>query len=353
ILSILGRTSEIIGKPLFESIPETTTQGLPELLKQVRETGEPFFATEYPINLVKNGKEELCYYNFVYQPYYANPGDAVAVGVFSVAHDVTEQVLARRKVEESELQLRSFIESSHHPIGVYMGREMRIQFANQALKDGLGKGNDIVGKLYKDVLPELENQQVFEQLEAVYKTGIPFHAKNHKLDLVVGGELRTFYFDLSMTPLFNTAGEVYGVINTGADVTDLNLAREKAAESERRYRILIEEAPIATALYLGKDITIQYANNIMLGYWGKDNTVVGKTFRNALPELEDQPFPALLENVYASGQTYTGVKEKAELEIDGRLVPAFFNYTYKPLFNKEGEVYGIHHTAIDVTEEVL
>ncbi|TPE42946.1 PAS domain-containing sensor histidine kinase [Pontibacter mangrovi] len=353
MLRLLGRASDMIGKPLVASIPEIAKAGFPELLDQVRTTGQPYYGKEYPAKLIKDGKEELCYYNFVYQLYYANPGDTVAAGVFCVAHDVTEQVLARQKVEESELQLRSFIESSHHPIGVYVGREMRIQFANQALKDGLGKGNDIVGKLYKDVLPELENQHVFEQLEEVYTTGIPFHAKNHELDLVVGGELRTFFFDLSFTPLFNTAGEVYGVINTGADVTELNLAREKAAESERRYRTLIEEAPVATALYLGKDLTIQYANDIMLGYWGKDNTVVGKTFRNALPELEDQPFPALLENVYVSGQTYTGVKEKAELEVDGRLVSAFFNYTYKPLFDKEGEVYGIYHTAIDVTEEVL
>ena len=353
ILKLLGRTSDIIGKPLFESLPETLRQGFPELLDRVRETGQPFYATEFPVSLVKNGKEELHYYNFVYQPYYANPGDTVAAGVFSVAHEVTEQVQARMRVEESEQQLRSFIESSHHPIGVYMGREMQIRFANQALKDGLGKGNDIVGKRYKDVLPELENQQVFEQLETVYSTGKSFQAKNQKLDLVVDGELQSFYFDFSFTPLFNAAGEVYGVINTGADVTELNEARERIAESEWRYRTLIEEAPIATALYFGRDIRIQYANDIMLGYWGKSNKVIGKKLREALPELEDQPFPDLLEKVYASGQTYIGVKEKAELEIDGRLVPAYFNYTYKPLFNKEGEVYGIHHTAIDVTEEVL
>ncbi|MBJ6119245.1 PAS domain-containing protein [Pontibacter sp. BT310] len=353
MLKLLSRTTDIIGKPLFESIPEIIAHGFPELLVQVRETGQPYFGKEYPSKLIKDGQETLCYYNFVYQPYYANPGDTVAGGVFCVAHDVTEQVLARQKVEESEQQLRSFIESSHHPIGVYIGSDMRIQFANQALKDGLGKGNDIVGKPYKDVLPELENQQVFELLETVYRTGKSFEAKNHKLDLVVGGELRTFYFDFSFTPLYNTAGEVYGVINTGADVTELYQARERIAESEWRYRTLIEEAPIATALYLNSDNKLQYANNIMLGYWGKDSTIVGKPLREALPEPAAQPFLDLLEKVYASGETYIGVKEKAELEIDGRLESAYFNYTYKPLLNKDGEVYGIHHTAIDVTEEVL
>ncbi|MEJ8803896.1 PAS domain-containing sensor histidine kinase [Pontibacter sp. H249] len=353
MLKLLSRTSDIIGKPLFESIPEIITEGFPELLDQVRDTGQAYYGTEYPSKLIKDGEEVICYYNFVYQPYYVNVGDTVASGVFCVAHEVTEQVQARQKAEESEQQLRSFIESSHHPIGVYFGSEMRIQFANQALKNGLGKGNDNVGKRYKDVLPELENQQIFEQLEAVYTTGIPFHAKNHKLDLVVGGELRTHYFDLSMTPLFNAAGEVYGVINTGADVTELNQARDSMAESEWRYRTLIEEAPVATALYLHSDIRIQYANDIMLGYWGKGSSVIGKTLQEALPEFEGQPFLDLMEKVYASGETYIGVKEKVELEIDGRLETAYFNFTYKPLLNKEGEVYGIHHTAIDVTEEVL
>ncbi|HEY4652605.1 MAG TPA: PAS domain-containing protein, partial [Pontibacter sp.] len=299
MLQILGSTSDIVGKPLFESFPETIAQGFPELLERVRTTGQPFYVSEYPAVLVKDGKEAHAYYNLVYQAYYANPGDTVATGVFIVAHEVTEQVLSRRKVEESEQQLRSFIESSHHPIGVYLGREMRIQFANQALKDGLGKGNDIIGKRYKDVLPELENQQVFELLENVYKTGIPFHTKNHELELVVNGKPQTHYFDFSFTPLYNMAGEVYGVINTGADVTELYQARERIAESEWRYRTLIEEAPVATALYLGKDLTIQYANDIMLGYWGKESNVVGKSFRQALPELEGQPFPALLEQVYA------------------------------------------------------
>ncbi|MER2999360.1 PAS domain-containing protein [Pontibacter populi] len=352
-LSLLNKTPDIISKPIFEIIPEAKEQGFPELLEQVRISGKAFHATEYPLTLVTDGKEEVHYHNFTYGPYYVNTGDEQAKGVFCVSYDVTEQVLSRKKVEESELQVRTIIESSHHPIGVYVGKEMRIQFANQALKDGLGKGNDIVGKLYKDVLPELESQEIFALLDQVYTTGIPFQAKNHPVDLVIAGKLKSHYFDLSFTPLYNTAGEVYGVVNTGADVTELYLAHQHVAESEERYRTLIEEAPIATALYLGPELKIRYANEIMLTYWGKDESVVGKTLREALPELENQPFPDLLEKVYRTGEAYIGLKEKADLLINGRLQSFYFNYTYKPLFNASGEVYGLHHTASDVTDEVL
>ncbi|PRY10124.1 PAS domain S-box-containing protein [Pontibacter ummariensis] len=353
ILSILGKTSEIIGKPLFESLPETASQGFRELLDQVRDVGQPFYATEYPVTLIKDGKEVLRYYNFVYQPYYANAGDTVAAGVFSVAHDVTEQVLARRKVEESEQQLRSFIESSHHPIGVYFGSEMRIQFANQALKDGLGKGNDIVGKLYKDVLPELENQQVFEQLETVYKTGVPFQAKNHKLDLVVGGELRTHYFDFSFTPLFNTAGEVYGVINTGADVTELNLAQKRLEESDARFRNMIKQAPVAIAFTWGDDMVIENVNAPMLHMMGRESAdeVNGKKLVEALPEVEGQAVLEVVRQVLHTGKAISANEQLVHLLKNGKVEPHYLDLSYTPLM-EEGEVSGVIHVAQDVTEQV-
>lgn len=131
ILMVLGRTKDIIGKPLFESLPEALEQGFPKVLDHVRKTGKSFSSTEHPIIVILNGKEKLRYYNFVYHPYYPNPDDKVATGVFGVAHDVTEQVLDRKRVEESEQQIRAIIASSHHPIGVYMGKDLEIKFANR------------------------------------------------------------------------------------------------------------------------------------------------------------------------------------------------------------------------------
>ncbi|MDF7815617.1 PAS domain S-box protein [Hymenobacter sp. YC55] len=132
----------------------------------------------------------------------------------------------------------------------------------------------------------------------------------------------------------------------------LRAAEQQLVASEQHYRLLIEEALVATALFLGPEIRIQYANATMLAFWGKDASVHGKTIREALPELEGQPFPALLEQVYATGEAYVGVREPATLLVEGHLKTSYFNFTYKPLRNEAGEVYGIHHTAIDVTEEV-
>jgi PAS domain S-box-containing protein len=123
---------------------------------------------------------------------------------------------------------------------------MRIQFANRSIVEAWGKGSDVVGKLYREVLPELGNQKIYEQLDEVYRSGQPYHAINQRVDLVVGGQLQPYYFNYSFTPLFDADGTVYGVMNTAADVTELARAYHKLEESEERAMLAIEASEQGT-----------------------------------------------------------------------------------------------------------
>jgi light-regulated signal transduction histidine kinase (bacteriophytochrome) len=53
--------------------------------------------------------------------------------------------------------------------------------------------------------------------------------------------LQSFYFNYSFTPVLDENGQVYGVMNTAAEVTDLVLAQQALADSEMRYRNLAQE----------------------------------------------------------------------------------------------------------------
>jgi hypothetical protein len=67
-------------------------------------TGKPFMGNELHITPIRNGQHETYYANFVYKPLYNN--EHIVDGVISVAADVTGQVIARKKIEESEERFR-------------------------------------------------------------------------------------------------------------------------------------------------------------------------------------------------------------------------------------------------------
>ncbi|GAB3506738.1 hypothetical protein GCM10027341_40280 [Spirosoma knui] len=152
---------------------------------------------------------------------------------------------------------------------------------------------------------------------------------------------------------FNEAGEIYRFSGVAQDVTKDVELQLHLKTNEQRFRSLLEEAAIATCLLTGPEMTIAVANDIMLQYWGKGRDVVGKTHSEVLPELKNQPFGSLLDNVYSTGNTYEAKAAAANLEVDGSLRTYYFDFSYKALRNTAGSVYGILVTAIDVTEQVL
>jgi PAS domain-containing protein len=100
-----GRGKEkLLNKSIFEGLPEVKDQGYEELLNEVFTTGKNFSAQGIPVTLPRHGKIEIVYINLLYEAF--REGDGAISGVMAVATDVTDQVLARMKVEESNQEFR-------------------------------------------------------------------------------------------------------------------------------------------------------------------------------------------------------------------------------------------------------
>jgi len=104
IKTFWGKGSDIEGKPLFDVLPELIDTAFPDLLDNVYTTGIPFYGDEILARVLRNGKQRDAYYNFVYQPYME--ADLTISGVTVIAHEVTEMVLAHKKVQASEVHFR-------------------------------------------------------------------------------------------------------------------------------------------------------------------------------------------------------------------------------------------------------
>ena len=113
---------------------------------------------------------------------------------------------------------------------------------------------------------------------------------------------------------------------------------------------IISLTEIATAIYSSEDMIIQAANDAMICLWGKDRSVIGKSVREALPELNDQPFHDLYLNVLHTGETYQTVNAPTTLVVDGVPQEFYFDFMYKAIKNSKGETYCVLNTATDVTE---
>lgn len=267
--------------------------------------------------------------------------------------EVTEQVVARKKIEESEHQVRILVESAPFPIGVYTGKEMRIELANQAMVNTLGKGNDVIGKLYPEVLPELNNQEIFQNLGSVFTTGIPFHAKNQRVELVVDKKLQPYYFNYSFTPLHDSSGNVYGVMNTAADVTDLNLAKQRVEESERNFRNLVMHAPVGICIAGGNPLQTEVVNDSFLEITGKTRKAFEEAaYLEVVPETA--PFYAqIMEKVLKTGIAYRGQEHKGIFTRNGREETVYVNFVYDPIKEEDGSVSKVMIVVIEVTEQVI
>ncbi|GAB4025075.1 hypothetical protein GCM10028809_04180 [Spirosoma gilvum] len=227
--------------------------------------------------------------------------DRIAYRFNGTLQDITDRKRAEQVLAANEQALRSIIESAPFPIGIYVGSQMQIQFVNSAIIKVWGKGPNVVGKRYADVLPELEDQGIYPQLDRVYETGIPFHARNQRVDLDVDGKLQPFYFNYSFTPLYDVDGHIYGVMNTAAEVTDLVVAKQQLEEAETALLETIELAELATWRMDVATRMFNYSERFMEWLGFSENTKTLDEAYNPLPDNYREQVAAAIEAVIQPG----------------------------------------------------
>jgi two-component system sensor histidine kinase VicK len=123
------------------------------------------------------------------------------------------------------------------------------------------------------------------------------------------------------------------------------------AESESRFRAMVEQTPVAILVTRGADMVIEVANAPMLQVLDKDLSIINKKLLEALPELEGQSVLERLSNIFTQGQEWTGYEVPVMLNRGGHEAQAYFNISYKPL-TENGVVTGIIQSAVEVTDQV-
>lgn len=161
------------------------------------------------------------------------------------------------------------------------------------------------------------------------------------------------YMDLYYTPVYADAGEIIGVQQVLIETTDKVNALHTLQQSEAKFRTLIEEAPIAVFMLMGKELVLEVANESMLNILGKDSSVQGRPIVEVLPEWKGSNFLKSINEVYVTGESWEERSVCSELFRLNKNIVEYYDCSCKPLRRSNGEVYAIICMAVEVTKQVL
>lgn len=242
ILEMWGQpASAIINKPLFEVLPEAAAQGYDKLLKNVYDTGIPYVDEEATFHKIENETKTTSYIKFIYQPYYEEDGEIS--GIMVLASDITPQVIARKKIEESENKFRNLIHQAYMPIVITKGEDFVFDFVNDAYLEIYNiKREQLLGKKIIEALPMLENTLVEKNLKKVFTTGQTHIFTEVPIEFNINGITQTRYFTSVYQPFIEN-GEISGVISIINEVTDQYLAKKIQQKNEEDLKTILEAMP--------------------------------------------------------------------------------------------------------------
>ncbi|WP_462222322.1 PAS domain S-box protein, partial [Ferruginibacter sp.] len=263
--------------------------------------------------------------------------------------DITERKQAQKLLEENEHRYHMMLMNSPFAFSIMKGKDMVVTLANDLMKNFWGKGDEVEGKTLLQVLPELIDQPFPAMLDKVYTSGEPVNANEILARLNRNGVVEERYFNIVYQPHFETDKTISGVITIAHEVTNQVLGRKQIEDSNKRYNMMLLQSPFAFAILKGIDMVVTLANDSVKEMWGKGKDVEGKSIFEVIPEIKDQGFPELLNEVYSTGISYSSNESLVQLQRNGKMEEAYFNFAYQPYREADETISGVVIIATEVT----
>ncbi|MEI6945632.1 PAS domain-containing protein [Paraflavisolibacter sp. H34] len=215
--------------------------------------------------------------NTPYEKQYLRPDGSRWWGLFAGKRlnetECVEFVLDITGVKEKEALLvqkdQNFRNIIHHApvaMAIFRGEQLVLETVNRQMLELVGTGPEIIGLPVLEVLPQLEDQPIYQALQQVYRTGAPQYGQEWLVPLPRGGVWEDRYFNFAYTPVVEDA-RVTGVMEVATEVTEQVLARKKIEQSHRELLFVLDIMPILTWQAL-PDGTVDFINRVYLDYSG-------------------------------------------------------------------------------------
>ncbi|KAB1916400.1 GAF domain-containing protein [Micromonospora sp. AMSO31t] len=120
--------------------------------------------------------------------------------------------------------------------------------------------------------------------------------------------------------------------------------------AEEDLRSLFGQSTAVFASLAGPTHLVESANPAFFATIGETRARTGAPLVDLMPELAGQGFIALLDEVYRTGEPYTGRDVRVVLGAGPHARESFFDFTYEPRRDADGNVTGIRVIGVETTQ---
>lgn len=274
----------VLGKPLFEARPDLRSSAEP-IHREVYRSGERFMAKEIPIDIATDKGTETKFFDVVIDPMFNEEG--TIIGQLATSIEITDKVLARKKIEDSEKELlsvihdlrisqekireseeknRLFIEYAPAAMAMF-DKEMRyVSVSKQWMKEYDLEG-DIIGKRHYDFFPN-----ILQRWKDVHSRCMKGAVEKSEEDYYVKDDGTPVWLKWEVHPWYNATDEIGGIVIFTENITERKKTEQVIKESEERFRTMASEAPLFV-WETDEKLQTTYLNKAGLDYFNLDESI--------------------------------------------------------------------------------
>ncbi|KAB1075011.1 PAS domain-containing protein [Methylobacterium soli] len=204
-----------------------------------------------------------------------------------------------------------------------------------------------LGRPFFEVWPEVRDE-VGALMDRVF-AGDPVHMDDLQLTLHRNGYPEEAHFAFSYTPVPGDDASIIGLFCACTETTRQILAERRAASERQRQQALLQQMPGFVAVLRDPGHIFEYVNDAYITVAGQRD-YLGRTVREVFPELADQGFYEILDQVYSTAEAFAA--RTLPIRLAGEDRERYLDFLYQPVRDEAGAVTGIFVGGYEVTEQV-